>query len=733
MENGPARRTRSTTQVTEVSESPSLTNQVQDLRETEENFKTPAKPKKQKVVAKKSRTPSGQPLSSSVKDIRNFFQYDESPERRKREQSPSPNRVNVKRSQSVQIEQLCEALDRESIGITCESNRDNQNISGARSKTNIEGDQTQKGISTEVRSKETISVNRKDNINSDQTSQKMSIMEKSRIGVNAFVNYKQLVRDQKDAEEERKQYGIKSQNLARPEQNKSAEQEEKQQQQLEEQLKEACTEGASNPKTMDIQLVLQMFREIKQEMKGSRIENGKERLENVEQWQQYKSDKVQELEIGLSQEKAKNEYLRGAMKHMCGVVDEVERCVQNLEANYMKKAIVISGLIARRKKRQCIEDVEAFFYNQFGIEIEIDDCFHMSPAEHSPIAVFMVTSADKRLVFQNMEIIKQLKNKDDKSYFINDYLPAAVNEKKRREREIYAENANVDVAQQKDMELKAGKHYINEEKYVKKITEPKVQEILEMTNEEVNEVMEMKIVKGEEVEYERNIFVSYSGPVNNHEQVRKMYLKMKLCHADAKHIVGVFRVPGNDVHHCEDFCDDGEHGVGKSVLHWMIQNNIKCRAIFIVRYQMGEKIGSVRFAKYVEAAESAIRADPFNQYTGDEQTVSFDYSQMMEVKKRNRDSRNRMYNGRGRGGGGSRGGRGGRETTRGYRKSLSKQRGAPGQNRGQSHWRTRPSNNGSDTRRNDREHRRDTDYRFTEPKNALNSEEWPRVTQANRW
>ena len=69
MEDGPARRTRSAT-----STEKELTTDVQGSDPSFEDFKTPAKTPKKYKIRQKARTPSGQILTSSVKDIRDFFQ-----------------------------------------------------------------------------------------------------------------------------------------------------------------------------------------------------------------------------------------------------------------------------------------------------------------------------------------------------------------------------------------------------------------------------------------------------------------------------------------------------------------------------------------------------------------------------------------------------------------------------------------------------------------------------------
>ena len=89
MEYGPASRTRSltSTKELEVSEGGSPSCSTNQNIVPIEDFKTPARKTRK---SKLSRTPSGQQLSTSVEDIRNWFQQND-----KRNEVANENRVEV--------------------------------------------------------------------------------------------------------------------------------------------------------------------------------------------------------------------------------------------------------------------------------------------------------------------------------------------------------------------------------------------------------------------------------------------------------------------------------------------------------------------------------------------------------------------------------------------------------------------------------------------------------------
>ena len=73
-----------------------------------------------------------------------------------------------------------------------------------------------------------------------------------------------------------------------------------------------------------------------------------------------------------------------------------------------------------------------------------------------------------------------------------------------------------------------------------------------------------------------------------------------------KHIVCAWVVPGTDKYESESYCDDGDHGIGSKLLQMLQDNNIRCRAIYIVR-KCGEKLNADRYAQYFKCASETVR------------------------------------------------------------------------------------------------------------------------------
>ena len=193
--------------------------------------------------------------------------------------------------------------------------------------------------------------------------------------------------------------------------------------------------------------------------------------------------------------------------------------------------------------------------------------------------------------------------------------------------------------------------------------------------------------------------------------IQNAYMKMKLLHPAAKHIVCIFRIPGNRAYECEDFCDDKEHSCGKSVLSWMKKYKIGCRMFFIIRQYGGTKLGPSRHQCYITAAQKALENNPINTINGENQLPVFEPNE-------NRGPKNKPP--------------GQPQHTPSYKDSLSHQR-------GRRHMRgisVRGNRGGNLIRGGSRQARRSrqdaqNNFNFEEPTNVLSPNKWPSLGQAH--
>ena len=120
----------------------------------------------------------------------------------------------------------------------------------------------------------------------------------------------------------------------------------------------------------------------------------------------------------------------------------------------MREAAVFTGFHCKqRKKHACIAELNEFFEQEMGINPHIEDIFFLGQGQYRPIVITFATMADKSLVFKKLDLIKDLINNQGQGLFFNDYLPAAMSERKRRDGEIFKINEQQEQADKLDMSL----------------------------------------------------------------------------------------------------------------------------------------------------------------------------------------------------------------------------------------------------------------------------------------
>ena len=112
------------------------------------------------------------------------------------------------------------------------------------------------------------------------------------------------------------------------------------------------------------------------------------------------------------------------------------------------------------------------------------------------------------------------------------------------------------------------------------------------------------------------IFIGFSLATDSIDTVRMGYMKMKLCHPKARHIICAFHIPGEEWHKSRGYCDDVEHGAGTKLLNFLIRNNMQCRVVFVVRYYSSKKIGKNRFTCIENALRTCLETYPLNEVLG---------------------------------------------------------------------------------------------------------------------
>ena len=130
-----------------------------------------------------------------------------------------------------------------------------------------------------------------------------------------------------------------------------------------------------------------------------------------------------------------------------------------------------------------MQQLDHFFEKELKIDAFVDDVFPMGDFTPPNLVITFQSQEDKRLLFKHIDRIKKMRNRDNKSLYFHDFLPAEVNKRKRRETDIVKQNERKGPGEKiKDMEVKKGGLYVNKKLYTKLIPSPEPAAVLKNAN-----------------------------------------------------------------------------------------------------------------------------------------------------------------------------------------------------------------------------------------------------------
>ena len=149
------------------------------------------------------------------------------------------------------------------------------------------------------------------------------------------------------------------------------------------------------------------------------------------------------------------------------------------------------------------------------IEVAVDDYFLLGMNEPKPIVATLQSVQQKKLVMRNKKL---LKGKEDGKIYINDYLPAAIQEKRKRDDDVAQIGIKM-YGEEKVTYTRAGLT-INGTPYRKLVTPPTPSEQINVESERMDKILRLSIQRGDTIQKEGSSFVGFSAPVRSHQDVR---------------------------------------------------------------------------------------------------------------------------------------------------------------------------------------------------------------------
>ena len=408
--------------------------------------------------------------------------------------------------------------------------------------------------------------------------------------------------------------------------------------------------------TMDLKTFITMFKQLKAQF-SSDMENLRRDVVNAGRDTVGKQEiltnaitetnkTIHQLRDELETYKATTKILLGSMERTNLCMTEMKQKLDRMDLNASKRMLMLTGFYASDKKETRFKQLYNFFHVDMGTDVVIEDVFAIGEVEPKQLVITFDSVTSKKEIFRNIGKVKDYVNKDGRRLIFKDYLPSQLNEQRRRENDIIAQNEKKEGLDKLTIDKVKGGISVNSALYRKKVEVPDPTKILQMPEDELNEILQMKINAAPNViREENNSFSSYSIPASNLEEVRKAYMAIKLSDPGARHIVGVWRLPGGGMdHELNDYQDDEDFGVGRNILEMLQDNQITHRAIFVARYTSTENLGAKRFVLYCDAVKAIIRQAPYNSLCQEDQVIKdVEYPTESYERKRLTDKTNRKH------------------------------------------------------------------------------------------
>ena len=259
--------------------------------------------------------------------------------------------------------------------------------------------------------------------------------------------------------------------------------------------------------------------------------------------------------------------------------------------------------LQEKDKQMCTNALQNFLQTALQIPVKLDGYFTIGTSEIKPIVLIFPSLQQKYAVFQNKAALKNVRVEGRKIY-INEYLPPVALEKKKRDQDIVSKFKSA--GQEDKLSYSQGTLNIQGVPYQKRVVPPSPKDLVNISAEQVEQILKIQTQRGEEFSKENSKFIAYTAQVSTHLQINQVYKKIKMIRPNARHIVCAYIIDHKEEIYAEDFHDDGEPGAGRVILEMMKNQNIRGRAIFVARKYGGKRMGLDRFAFYLKAAKSCV-------------------------------------------------------------------------------------------------------------------------------
>ena len=368
---------------------------------------------------------------------------------------------------------------------------------------------------------------------------------------------------------------------------------------------------------------------LKQELESTIAKTNCDTIKKLEDQMQesfkHYEEKVAALEGLLKKERQKNSLLIETLNYNSQITEDITRRLDMIELNQAKRSAVLSGLEFSAKKNDRESELKDFFSETLHELVDIEDSYFIGESNPKSVVITFNSASERRRIFAVKKNLQHFEGVNGQAIYLNEYLPPSTSEKRKRERDIKKLGQNSDPVVKTEYTDKG--FTVGSSIYRKMVTCPPPTALLELEPDELDRILTLDVVRGEQIKVEDSIFLAYSADIKSFQQARDVYLKIKLMHARARYIACSYMLPGQPIWRNQDFDDNEDYGAGRSILQWMQNNDLINKAIYVVRFCGRNKLGAKRLTSYVNAACSVMNVNNYNSVLGRPQTVTANTAQ----------------------------------------------------------------------------------------------------------
>ena len=165
----------------------------------------------------------------------------------------------------------------------------------------------------------------------------------------------------------------------------------------------------------------------------------------------------------------------GLIQRMSDSIAEMSNRLDSLEITVNKKSITVTNLLIDNRKYIGLKQISDFFNDTLGFRPPIKDYFTVGQGFPPLLVVIFERFQDKQWVMQNKSDLKGILT-DGKPHYINEYLPVAINEKRRKEKEVKSM-----LQEQCELSYERGKLKVDGAYYFDAVLPPKPEAIVDLS------------------------------------------------------------------------------------------------------------------------------------------------------------------------------------------------------------------------------------------------------------